>query len=98
MCLFAGPVARYSGGPWGQPRYLTKHESWSWAIEVAFPPFAFQLLLDGPTEAVAGVDLSPLVELGLDHRESYEFERILLGFGNSSRPFDYRTRGQIEGG
>jgi len=94
LCLYGGPNARYAGGPNGQAIHRTA-SGWTHAIEAAYPPFAIQLILRGSTEPAAGIDLSPLTAIAVNEMLSFDMEGLMIGFGNTPFPLDYRPRGMI---
>jgi hypothetical protein len=93
--LYADTTARIVGGPHGQGVYSEEQGAWRWMLEVGFAPLATMLLLAGPPEPGLGVDLSELTEYGLDQRSDLEFDNLLIGFGHTPFPGDYRSRGRI---
>lgn len=96
MTLYAGPVVRFAGGPWGQAIYQSGSNMWTWCIEIAFPPFAFQLILDGDTDTASGVDISKFSSLDPDESQEFNIEGLMVGFGHTPYPLDYRPRGMFE--
>lgn len=93
--LYAGPMVRFAGGSWGQPQWSEVAEIWTWAIEVAFPPFAVQLMLDGDAGQLGGVDISSFAELDPDAKANFDVEGWMIGFGHLPHPLEYRPLGML---
>ena len=96
MVLYAGPHARIVGGPAGQAILDTQSGIVTRLLEVAYPPFAFQMVLEGDPDRASGVDISAFTEIGLDVRKDFQIENLMIGFGHTPYPGDYRTRAKIE--
>lgn len=96
MTLYAGPAVRFAGGPFGQAIYDGVTGIWTRCIEVAFPPFAFQLILDGDAERASGVEMSELSACDADRTQTCQIEGLLVGFGHTPYPLDYRPMGMYE--
>lgn len=95
MVLYAGPSIRIVGGPAGQAIIDTETGVVTRMLEVAYPPFAFQMILEGNPERASGVDISAFTEIGLDERKDFQIEDLLIGFGHTPYPGDYRTRAKV---
>lgn len=93
--LYAGPMVRFAGGSWGQPQWSETARAWTWAIEVAFPPFAVQLMLDGDTDQLSGVDIAAFADMNPDEPTSFDVEGWMIGFGHLPHPLDYRPLGML---
>ena len=94
--LYAGPMVRFAGGPWGQPMWSEESGVWTWAIEAAFPPFSIQLLVDGDARKLAGIDISKFAQLNPDAKHDFDIEGWMVGFGHLPHPLDFRPRGMLE--
>jgi hypothetical protein len=71
-------------------------QQWSFAIESAVPPLAFQLILDGDADRWgSGGDISHFTEIEPNEKQSFRLEPVILGFTYSPWPCDYRSKGQL---
>lgn len=93
MSLYFGPNSRMVG-----PSLIVDPDAgeWRWVMEMAFPPFAFMLVLKSNV-AEPGLGLLMNAFVGLAPTARQQFEGIVrVGFGWSPYPGDYRSRGQIQ--
>jgi hypothetical protein len=95
MTACAGPLGRLHGGPWGQPAYNADSGIWTFVLEVAVPPLAIQLILEGGSNRGAGVEITPFTMVPVDKVQSLVVEDMPLGFTYSPYHCDYRTAGQM---
>jgi hypothetical protein len=95
MVPCAGPRGRFHGGPWGQGAYDRATKRWTFVLEVALPPLAIQLIVDGDPSRGAGVDISECTEVPVGTALSLMVEEMMLGFTYSPYPCDFRTAGQM---
>ena len=93
--LYAGPMVRFVGGPWGQPTWSDQADGWSWVIEAAFPPFSIQLLVDGDPSRLGGVDISGFTKIDTAAKSDFQIEKWMIGFGHIPHPTDFRTIGML---
>ena len=95
MSLYLGPKMRTMGP---QLKIDFKTGTWVWCQEIAFPPFAFLLILDSNTEkAGTGLMIGEFTMVPTD-KEQYFSGIAEVGFGWSPYPGDYRSRAAIEAG
>lgn len=95
MSLYLGPKIRTMGP---QLKIDLKTNTWIWCQEIAFPPFAFLLVLDSNKEQ-AGTGLMIGEFTTLPTEKEQVFSGISeVGFGWSPYPGDYRSRADIESG
>ncbi|HUW21933.1 MAG TPA: hypothetical protein VMW41_04700 [Candidatus Bathyarchaeia archaeon] len=93
MFLYFGPRARIQGP---QLRIDTKLKIWRWVEEIAYPPFAFQLMLaSNKSDPGLGLLIDNFTTLSPDTQQ-YFSGIIEMGFGWSPYPGDYRSRFAIE--
>lgn len=93
MFLYFGPRVRIQGP---QLRVDTKTGIWRWIQELAFPPFAFQLIVASNTkEPGVGLLIDNFTTLA-PTVEQYFSGIVEMGFGWSPYPGDYRSRARIE--
>jgi NADPH:quinone reductase-like Zn-dependent oxidoreductase len=94
MALYAGPMVRISGP---QLRVDTETGVWRWCLEIAYPPFAFLMVIasnsDNPGLGVMMGDWTMLSPT----EEKFFTAPFEIGFGWSPYPGDYRSRKAIEG-
>jgi len=64
-------------------------------VEVAFPPFAYVMTIDSDPDPIRSVDITELTTIGYGQRADLELD-LLIGFGHTAWPIDYRTRAMIE--
>lgn len=92
LTLFAGPNARSIGG--ASRLDLTRQRT-DLIVEVAYPPFAYVLTVDGLSEAIDTANITPFVDVGYRQMADIELD-MLVGFGHTPLPADYRTTAMIE--
>jgi hypothetical protein len=95
MHLYLGPNVRVIG-----PSLLMNRESghWRWVCEVAYPPFAHDLVLASnitDDQRLPGSDTGDLTARGPGHRASVKGP-MYVGFGHTPYPGDLRTRAQCD--
>jgi hypothetical protein len=90
--LFAGPNARSIGG--AATLDLEKGTS-TFVVEVAYPPFAYVMTVDADPEEIDTVNVTEFVNVGYKQRADVELE-MLVGFGHTAFPVDYRTKAMVE--
>ncbi|MBK9387396.1 MAG: hypothetical protein IPN34_21485 [Planctomycetes bacterium] len=93
MTIFLGPITRCVGPTFS---YDAQRNKWAWIMEVAYPPFAFKLVLASDEEEPdLGLVLNPFTEL--DPRRRVRLTAPLrIGFGRTPYPTDYRTGASVE--
>lgn len=95
MSLYLGPKIRIVGP---QLKINIKTETWVWCQEIAFPPFAFFLVLKSNKEkAGTGLMIGNFTTLDPDKKQ-YFSGVTEIGFGWSPYPGDYRSKAAIEAG
>jgi hypothetical protein len=93
MSLYLGPKVRIMGP---QLKIDFKTKTWVWCQEIAFPPFAFLLILkSNKKHAGTGLMIGEFTTLAPD-KEQYFSGITEVGFGWSPYPGDYRSRAAIE--
>lgn len=93
MSLYFGPKIRIHGP---QLRVDYKTGIWRWCQEIAFPPFAFQLIIaSNSTEPGLGLLINDFTTIKPD-QEMYFTGDIEMGFGWSPYPGDYRSSATIK--
>lgn len=94
MALYAGPMVRIIGP---QLMVSVKDGVWRWCQEIAYPPFAFLLVVaSNKEEPGLGLMMSEWTELG-PKEERYFTGIAEVGFGWTPYPGDYRSRTEILG-
>ena len=97
LALFAGPFARTSGAA---ERIDFVRGTRTVLVEVAFPPFAYMMTIDSdPDMAIDAFDMlniTPMVDVGYDQKAIGVELDLLVGFGHTPYPGDYRTRAMLE--
>jgi hypothetical protein len=91
--LFAGPHARSTGfaAVLGVERNRVDG-----LVEVAFPPLAYVMTVDSPDDtAIPTSNITAFVNIGYNQRADVNVE-LLIGFGHTPWPADYRTTAMIE--
>ena len=92
LSLFAGPIARSTGVAQhlqlDPPRMDT-------LVEVAFPPYAYVMTIDSEPEAVESADITAFTDLTYKNKADIELS-LLIGFGHTIFPADYRTKAMVE--
>jgi hypothetical protein len=92
LSLFAGPMARSTGVAERLDVERRRHDT---LVEVAFPPFAYVMTIDSEPEAIESCDITEFVTVGYDQRANLELD-LLIGFGHTPYPADYRTKAMVE--
>lgn len=92
LALYAGPYARSTGVV---PSLDMERNRTDTFVEVAWPPYAYVMTIDSEPEALPTVDVTPMVDVGYNYRADVELE-LLLAFGHTAIPLDYRTSAMIE--
>ena len=93
MCLYLGPRIRIMGP---QLHVQPFQGAWRWVMEVAFPPFAFLMVLKTNVDD-PGLGLMMTDWVQWSPSEEFAFEGLLqVGFGWVPYPGDYRSRAAIE--
>lgn len=92
--LYAGPTARFAGGQFGQG--VIRNDVIRWILQLSFRPLSIVVILDGPPDPSLGCDITWFTECDLDQCENIEFTELIIGFGHSAAPTDFRTRGQLD--
>jgi hypothetical protein len=89
MCLYFGPRIRIMGP---QMKVEPSTGSWRWLMEMAYPPFAFVLVLDSSLEN-PGMGLLMTDWVLFEPSEEKQFVGTFdVGFGWTPYPGDYRSR------
>ena len=91
--FYAGPVSRFAGGTYGQG--IIRDDVLRWVLQLSFPPLSLVMILDGPPDPSLGCDITWFTECAPDQRANVEFTELIIGFGHSNAPADFRTTGQI---
>lgn len=95
MSLFVGPKVRICGP---QLKVSQKTKIWRWVQEIAFPPFAFFLVIaSNMKEPGVGLMMNEMTLLS-PNEEQYYSGIVEIGFGWSPYPGDYRSEAAIRGG
>jgi hypothetical protein len=93
LVLFAGPMARTTGVAGVLDVERDRLET---LVEVAFPPYAYVMTIDSPDQtAIPTSNITGCVNVGYDQRADMDND-LLLGFGHTPWPADYRTAAMIE--
>ena len=92
--FYVGPSVRFAGGQHGQG--IIRDEEIRWILQLAFPPLSLLMILDGPPDPSFGCDITSFTECDLALQCDIEFTELIIGFGHSSAPADFRTRGLID--
>jgi hypothetical protein len=92
LSLFAGPMARSTGVAERIDLERGRHDA---LVEVAFPPFAYVMTIDSEPEAIETCDVTEFTTVGYDQRADIELD-LLIAFGHTPYPADYRTTAMIE--
>lgn len=93
MCLYAGPHQLIAG-----PSLHVDRDTgaWRWMLALAFPPLGFEMTL-----AASAEQATPMCEIGnflgvsTDATTTVELD-VIVGFGHSGLPGDWRNRRQLE--
>lgn len=93
LALYAGPLARSTGVA---RRLDIASGRTDTLVEVAFPPYAYVMTIDSPDhEAIETANITSTVGVGYDQTADLEMD-LLVGFGHTPYPADYRTRAMVE--
>ena len=92
LTLFAGPNARSTGVA---SRIDFETGRTDIMVEVAFPPFAYVMTIDSEPEAIPTANITPFVDVGYNQMADVDLG-MLIGFGHTPLPADYRTNAMIE--
>lgn len=96
LALFCGPHARFNGGMGIVVREEADGFGSHVVLELAYPPFAYILSLDGPLQVELGISsITSFADLGIDQRADVELT-MRIGFGHTPFPLDYRSRAMLE--
>lgn len=91
LALYAGPYARTTGIV---PAFDIERNRRDTFVEVAWPPYAYVMTIDSEPDAVETVDITSMVDVGYNQRADIELD-LLIGFGRTAVPVDYRTSAMI---
>jgi hypothetical protein len=64
-------------------------------VEVAYPPFGYVMTVDSPQDAVETSNVTSMVNVSYNQMADMELD-MLIGFGHTPFPVDYRTRAMVE--
>lgn len=92
LSLFAGPRARSTGVARDIDFERGRDDT---LVEVAWPPYAYVMTIDSEPEAIDTVDITDFVNVRYDQRADMRLS-LLIGFGHTAIPVDYRTTAMIE--
>jgi hypothetical protein len=93
LALFAGPMARTTGVAGVLD---VERDRMDTLVEVAFPPYAYVMTIDSPdTVAIPTSNITGCVDVGYNQRGDMEND-LLIGFGHTPWPADYRTTAMVE--
>lgn len=93
LALYAGPLARSTGVA---QRLDIASGRFDTLVEVAFPPYAYVMTIDSPDdEAIETANITSAVDVGYSQTADLEMD-LLLGFGHTPYPADYRARAMVE--
>lgn len=92
LSLYWGPLARICG-----PSLHVDRETgaWEWITELAHPPLALLMVLDGSGQEPGLLDIGQWTTRAPEKRANFEGD-LDVSFGHVPYPGEYRTRGQIE--
>lgn len=93
LSLYAGPNARSTGVA---VRLDAERGRIDTLVEVAFPPFAYVMTIDGGPDAIETCEITEFATVGYHQGADLEME-LLVGFGHTPFPADYRTSAMIAG-
>jgi hypothetical protein len=63
-------------------------------IEVAYPPFASVMTVDSEPDAISTANITALADVGYNQMADLDIG-MLVGFGHTPLPADYRTKAMI---
>lgn len=93
LALFAGPLARSTGFA---ALLDLERDRVDGLVEVAFPPFAYVMTVDSTDDtAIPTSNITGFVDVGYNQRADVSTE-LLIAFGHTPWPADYRTKAMIE--
>jgi len=93
LALYAGPLARSTGVAHRLDIASGRADT---LVEVAFPPYAYVMTIDSPDqEAIETANITSAVDVGYNQTADLELD-MLVGFGHTPYPGDYRTRAMVE--
>jgi hypothetical protein len=93
LALYAGPLARSTGIAQRVEIATGRTDT---LVEVAFPPYAYVMTIDSPDhEALETSNITSAVDVGYNQTADLEMD-LLVGFGHTPYPADYRTRAMVE--
>lgn len=91
LSLFAGPYARQTG----LIHTISLDASTATFAEIAWPPFAYVLTVDTAEHFIPSCDITSFAQVGYDDHMRIELD-LLIGFGHTGVPCDYRTKAMLE--
>ena len=92
LALFAGPFARSTG----VAARMTPEGRVDTLVEVAFPPFAYVMTIDSDDDdAIPTQNITECSTVSYNATADLEMS-LLIGFGHTPYPADYRTRAMVE--
>lgn len=94
LTLLEGPNARYAGLT-GKSN-LSTHQSLL-VTELAYPPFAYSLVIGEPLKGLPTADISHYADMGADEQSDVVLD-LLVGFAHTPLPLDFRSQGAIDRG
>jgi hypothetical protein len=96
LSLYAGPLARFVGG--AGRLYERPGAGWvhDFVVELAYPPFAYVLSVGETIPAVETGCISNAADLTIHQSADYYELPLLVGFGHTAVPLDYRTKAKME--
>lgn len=93
LALYAGPLARSTGIATRADFATGRIDT---LVEVAFPPFAYVMAIDSEDDdAIATANITEFVTVGYNQTADIRMT-LLIGFGHTPYPADYRTRAMVE--
>jgi hypothetical protein len=92
LALYAGPYARTTGVVSAFDGDRNRSDTF---VEVAWPPYAYVMTIDSEPEAIPTADITGMVEVGYKQRADVDLD-LLIAFGHTAVPLDYRTSAMIE--
>jgi hypothetical protein len=92
LLLFAGPNARSVGGSASIDLVRGRTD---FIVEVAYPPFAYVMTVDSELDAISTANITPFADIGYNQMADLDLG-MLVGFGHTPYPADYRTKAMVE--
>jgi hypothetical protein len=92
LALFCGPIIRRSGV---QGKLVVETAEQFVLSEIAHPPFAYMASFDEPSPTLPVGNISGFADVSYTARADVEID-LLVGFGHTVYPSDYRTKAQME--